>query len=124
MSSSEANALAEKVLALDPAIISVGVISHNGTPLGGAISKSHQSVYSYNPEAWQASSFRAAQIMGSIKADDRVLSPIESIILVRRNSKSLLIWVPQSVVILAVMFQRTTSGSALADKIKKACGID
>ena len=114
---SEANALAEKVLAVDSSILHVGVISNSGPPLGGAIKKSLRGKLSSDKKDWEKQALRVAAVMGIIRADDTELSPIESVILIRKEAESLLIRVPDKGVILAVVFEKSRNGLDLNNKI-------
>lgn len=126
LESSVANSLAKKILNLDPSVISVDVISNNGTVLGGATKQqSHVQAHVQNTDDHSSRrAFRAAMIMGSIKADDKFASEIESVILVRKNTKSLLIWVPRYACILAILFEKETFGKELGDRIRERLEID
>jgi|SRR5579872_6122057 len=119
----ESNDMAGKVLALDTSIMSVGVISDSGIPLGGAIRRDLQGKLSQDKRQWVSRAFRVAAIMGAVRTEDAELSSIKSIELIREESKSLLIRIPKSRVILAVVFDKAKAGSELSDNIRRIYGL-
>jgi hypothetical protein len=99
----EASDLARQVFGIDNSIIAVGIISNSGALLGGPIMKdSYKATYPMDREYWQEAAFKAATMMGGAKATDRFFSHVESLVLIRENSKTLLMWLPnQSVIIVS-----------------------
>lgn len=115
----EANSIAEKVLEIDSAIVRVGIVSHVGFRLGGAVKKSRNSSFPGTKEELERAALRVGSIMGSAKAEDRTLGAIESVILVRRDSKALLFWIPRYAMILVITLVRSANDMIVIDKIKR-----
>jgi len=90
----KASRLAQKVLALDSSIMSVGVISDQGVPQAGVIRKDLKQKVPEDRRAWEVRASRAAIIIGSLRTDDKDDSPIESVELIRERFKTLLIRIP------------------------------
>ena len=124
MAPQEASRLAQEVLAVDGEIISVGIISNNGAPLGGAVADVHRHNVSEDPKNWEISAFKAALIMANAKAFDRSSSDVESVVIIRKESKTLFVWMPQYAVILAVVFEKAVNGTNLSNKIRKLLKIE
>ena len=120
----EANRLAREVLAVDISIISVGIISNNGAPLGGSVADAHRHSVSEDPKNWEISAFKGALIMANAKAFDRSSSAVESVVIIRKESKTLFIWMPQHAVIIAAVLEKAANGTELSNKIRKLFKIE
>ncbi len=82
--------------------------------------ESHTHKISLSNEEWRESAERAATIMEAVKRVDLLLSQIESIVLVRKQSKSLIMWIPQYAIILEVVLARSAEAGQVSDKISDA----
>jgi len=120
---SKAGKLAETILLLDHSIRSVGIIDQLGVPMAGAIRKDLRGELPQDKRAWESKAFRAAAIMGSARTDDGTDSTIISIELIRENSKTLLVWVPEKKVTLAIVFEMGKSGAELSDAVRRHVGL-
>lgn len=120
----EANRIAQKVLSADRAIISVGIISNNGTPLGNAVANLRRPNISGDPKIWEIRAFKAALMMANAKAFDRFSTEVESLVVIRKESKTLLVWMPHEAVIIAAVLERATNATDLSNKIRKIFNIE
>ena len=61
--------------------------------------------------------------MANAKAFDRSSSEVVSVVIIRKESKTLFIWMPQYVVIIAAVLEETVNGTILSNKIREILKI-
>lgn len=123
MEQSEAEKLAEKILALEDKVILAGVVDERGDVIGGKVNEAYKSRFSDDKKDWELIGSRAAVIMGAVRASDGVLSDIESIVSIRKDSKQLLTWIPDKRVIVAAILPRSVDGGIVSEKIRRLFGL-
>ena len=62
--------------------------------------------------------------MANAKAFDRSSSAVESVVIIRKESKTLFIWMPQHAVIIAAVLEKAANGTELSNKIRKLFKIE
>ena len=124
MNELEAQKIAEKILALDDRVIVAGVIDQKGDVIGGKLNESQKSSFSNDKKDWEEIGSRAAVIMGTVRASDKTLSDIESIVFIRKSSKQLLTWIPEKQITVAAIFPKSIDGWILSQKIRHMFGLE
>lgn len=119
----EAEKFAEKILALDDKVILAGVVDERGDVIGGKVNEAYKSRFSDDKKDWELIGSRAAVIMGAVRASDGVLSDIESIVSIRKDSKQLLSWIPDKRVIVAAILPRSVDSGSMSEKIRHLFGL-
>jgi hypothetical protein len=126
MDEQESNNLAEKILSFDDSIYSVGVVSHSGQALGSATKPSFRKQFGNEPKwgegafskYWGTEAFRAATIFASAKTDENLLTPLESIALVRESLKVILFTlIPKYPVIVGLVTSKTLDEVEIVPKL-------
>lgn len=132
-SNKETVELATTVADLDPSILSVGIVSNTGEALGGFTREAFRNL---NPEEdrwkngtfrdmWGVQAFRSAMIFASARTEEKLLSPLESVILVRKKFNILLLTLlPVKPLIVGVIFEKNCDGQVLSRKILGHFGIE
>lgn len=123
----EASNLAEKIVNLDRSILSVGIVSNTGQAIAGYTRSEFRQKFPTEDhwksgaftKLWTAEAFRAATIFGSASTDEKLLSPLESIIINREKLKILLLsLVPARAIIIGAIVEKSANDSELVRKIK------
>ena len=120
----ESQRMAQEMLNLDDAVVSVGVVNHLGFLMACVVREQYARRISFSNEEWEESAQRAATIMAAVKGEDKVHSQIESIVLVRKEFKSLIMWIPHYATILKVILVRSADAAQVTDKIRANFGLD
>ncbi|MHB1909377.1 MAG: hypothetical protein ACYCQJ_10985 [Nitrososphaerales archaeon] len=116
---------AHAILELDDSIFAVGIISNSGEPLGAASRESfrkdkfeEQWGLGKFTEKWAAEAFRSATMVASARANEKILSRLEAIIMIREKFNILLLsLLPQEPIIIAALFEKNSDGQILCRKI-------
>jgi hypothetical protein len=124
--------LATSIADLDPSILSVGIVSNTGEALGAFtreafrrlnIGEEHWKNGAFR-EMWGVQAFRSAMIFGSARTEEKLLSPLESVILVRKKFNIMLLTLlPFKPLIVGVIFQKNSDGQILSRKILDHFGV-
>jgi hypothetical protein len=129
----EAANLAEKIVAIDESIYSVGIVSNSGQPLGGYTRPSFRN---QNPneskwdsgsftKVWGTEAFRVAMIFGSASTGEKLLSRLELVVLVREKLKVILFTlIPRYPVIVGLVANKKTNDIELVEKIRSSMAQD
>lgn len=123
MLQSEAEKLAEKIVGLDEAIFTAGVISNTGETLGGFVRRAYRSKYPVNKAGWASVDFKQAMVYGSARGTNSMLSDIEAILFVRMDSKQILIWDQERGIIVTALFKKSINGTDISEKIRELLGL-
>jgi hypothetical protein len=115
--------LAKSVLGLDDSIIAVGVVSHTGKPLAGVVKPGSKNIIAEDPHLWQGFAFRAATMMASAITDDKLFSKTDSLVLIRKNSKILFMYLPSRASIIVVFFPREKRAHEINDHLIAFFGL-
>jgi len=118
LNENEANVLAQRILESDESILRVGIVSHVGFRLGGATRSIDKKRYEAQKDELEKRALRVGDIMASAKAGDKFLSPTECVILVRRQSKTILCWVARYALIIVITLPRNVPELPLLEKVR------
>jgi hypothetical protein len=120
----DAEKLAQKIVSLDKGIFTAGIISNSGETLGGYVRPSHRSRFPLDKAGWATVDFKQAMVFGSAKGTNQMLSEIEAIVFIRKESKQILIWDQERGIIVAAIFDKSINGSDLGKKIRAMLGLE
>ena len=120
----EARELVEKILGLDASIMSAAILSNTGVRLSHGYREDYRSKFSSNENDWSGPAFRGAMELASTKVDDKFLSQTESLVIIRKNLKQILTFIQPMAIIVAVLVDRSASGTVISDKIRGMFGLD
>jgi hypothetical protein len=132
MEASEARELAEKIIILDDSIIACGFVTHNGIALAGATKDSFRSRM---PKAefwqrgafeklWESIAFRATQLLADAKTKQELLSPLESVIVLREKLNVILLWVQSKTAIAGFVFAKSGDELDINKKVRHFLGLE
>jgi hypothetical protein len=123
MLQAEAEKLAEKIVGLDEAIFTAGVISNTGETLGGFVRRAYRSKYPVDKARWASVDFKQALVFGSARGTNAMLSDIEAILFVRVDSKQILVWDQEKGIIVTALFKKSLNDTDIIERIRKLLGI-
>jgi hypothetical protein len=123
LNQAEAEKLAEEIVNLDEGIFGVGILSNTGEAVGGYVRSRYRKRYSPDRLVWSEVAFKEALICGSAKETSKMLSGIESIVFIRRESKGMLILVQDRAIIVGIVFDKSMNGTDLSNKIRTFLGL-
>ena len=123
MNEEEAKRLAEAIIASDPAIFGISIVSNTGVPLSRIRKEGHHAK-TPTPEEWKSKAWRNATIFAAEKAEDARLSRTQSIEIVREWVKELLVYAPQFGIIVDALCDREINGTDLIERIRTKLKFD
>ncbi len=124
MKDTEATQLAQQVLSIDKSFICVFVISNTGELISGPVhSKPSPFKYPQEIESWREDAFKLAIMIGEAKSVERVFSRVESIAVIREKQQTLLIYLEDRGVILAIFIEKNQNPVEMSKKIRLTLGL-
>jgi hypothetical protein len=132
MSTDDAVELATKILEVDDSIISVGIVSNTGVPLGAKVRPIYQKKLAQKnefydqgafPKLWGKQAFRVATITGSANADPLLLSNLESVVEIREKWNVLMVRIPSKEIIISLLTIKRDNLLELTKRIREFFGM-